>query len=209
MRRYPPHLPGAAATPSTLVPARSPPGTLPGWAVPAKSEHPLRGCTETQGAGVRPKPPFTCSGGDPPPTVGKVSSAPAPSPGGPPPPGRWQRLRARWADRHALPRFGYWLLSRGAIVLGVCSALYVLNGFLIGWGMVPAIIGATAGYVITEQIQAHHARELSDGPCWRRPGGHRSTRPTRPGHGYGCCDAARDRGSRSTTAPPQRCALHG
>ncbi|WP_406346862.1 DUF6313 family protein [Streptomyces sp. NBC_00648] len=124
-------------------------------------------------------------------------------------------------------------------MLGVCSALYVLNGFLIGWtcaygvltgitspgdvrpqwsawplsligwGMVPAIIGATAGYVITEQIQAHHARELSEGPCWRRPGGHRSTRPTQPGHGYGCCDAARDRGSSSTTAPPQRCALHG
>ena len=74
----------------------------------------------------------------------------------------------------------------------VCGALYVLNGFLIGWAdaytvltgitspadvrlqwcawplsligwaAIPAIIGAAAGYVITEQIQAHHARELSD-----------------------------------------------
>jgi hypothetical protein len=26
----------------------------------------------------------------------------------------------------------------------------------------PAIVGAAAGYVITEQIQAHHARELGD-----------------------------------------------
>ncbi|MCX5357355.1 DUF6313 family protein [Streptomyces sp. NBC_00124] len=121
-----------------------------------------------------------------------MSSAPAPPTGGPPPPGRRQRLRARWADRHALPRFSYWLLSRGAVVLAVCSALYVLNGFLIGWAnaygvltgitspaavrpqwcawplsligwaAIPAIIGAAAGYVITEQIQAHHARELSD-----------------------------------------------
>ncbi|MFB8137512.1 DUF6313 family protein [Streptomyces mirabilis] len=121
-----------------------------------------------------------------------MSSAPAPPPGGPPPPGRRQRLRARWADRHALPRFGYWLLSRGAVVLTTCGALYVLNGFLIGWAnaynvltgitspeavrpqwcawplsltgwaAIPAIIGAVAGYVITEQIQAHHARELSD-----------------------------------------------
>lgn len=113
-------------------------------------------------------------------------------PGGPPPPGRWQRLRARWADRHALPRVGFWLLSRGAVVLVVCVVLYVLNGFLIGWvdayevlrgetspaavrpgwcawplsligwAAVPAIIGAVAGYVITEQIQAHHTRELND-----------------------------------------------
>lgn len=74
----------------------------------------------------------------------------------------------------------------------MCGALYVVNGFLIGWvnaytvltgitspsavriqwcawplsligwAAIPAIIGAAAGYVITEQIQAHHARELSD-----------------------------------------------
>ncbi|MCX5250328.1 DUF6313 family protein [Streptomyces sp. NBC_00201] len=130
--------------------------------------------------------------GGPPPTVGQVSSTVAPSSGGPPPPGRRQRLRAWWADRHALPRFGFWLLSRGAVVLAVCGVLYVLNGFLIGWAnaydvmtgitspaavrlqwcawplsligwaAIPAIIGAAAGYVITEQIQAHHARELSD-----------------------------------------------
>ncbi|MEU9989205.1 DUF6313 family protein [Streptomyces sp. NPDC048045] len=121
-----------------------------------------------------------------------MSAAPAPSPHGPPPPGRRQWLRARWADRHALPRFAFWLLSRGAAVLTVCAALYVLNGFLIGWAnaydvltgitspaavrpqwcawplsltgwaAIPAIIGAAAGYVITEQIQAHHARELDD-----------------------------------------------
>ncbi|MEU5958773.1 DUF6313 family protein [Streptomyces sp. NPDC047525] len=77
-------------------------------------------------------------------------------------------------------------------MLTACGALYILNGFLIGWvnaytvltgitspadvspqwcawplsltgwAAVPAIIGAAAGYVITEQIQAHHARELSD-----------------------------------------------
>ncbi|WP_225824127.1 DUF6313 family protein [Streptomyces naphthomycinicus] len=121
-----------------------------------------------------------------------MSSASAPSPGGPPPPGRRQRLRARWADRHALPRFGLWLLSRGVIVLGVCGALYVLDGFLIGWAnaydvmvgitspaavrpqwcawplslagwaAIPAVIGSAAGYVITEQIHAHHAREMDD-----------------------------------------------
>lgn len=33
---------------------------------------------------------------------------------------------------------------------------------LTGWAAIPAITGATAGYVITQQIQAHHARELSD-----------------------------------------------
>ncbi|MEU6655958.1 DUF6313 family protein [Streptomyces sp. NPDC046900] len=122
----------------------------------------------------------------------RVSSVPAPSPGGPPPPGRRQRLRARWADRHALPRFSYWLVSRGVAVLVMCGALYVLNGCLIGWAnaydvmtgitspstvrsqwcawplsltgwaAIPAIIGAAAGYLITEQIQAHHAREMSD-----------------------------------------------
>ncbi|WP_411132685.1 DUF6313 family protein [Streptomyces sp. 030-HV] len=77
-------------------------------------------------------------------------------------------------------------------MLGVCAALYVLNGFLIGWvpayevlrgetspaavrpqwcawplsligwAAMPAIIGAAAGYVITEQIHAHHARDLDD-----------------------------------------------
>ncbi|MFF0398882.1 DUF6313 family protein [Streptomyces sp. NPDC005248] len=121
-----------------------------------------------------------------------MSSASAPPTGGPPPPGRRQRLRARWSDRHALPRFAFWLLSRGTVVLAVCAGLYVLNGFLIGWAnaydvitgitspaatrpqwcawplslagwaAIPAIIGAAAGYVITEQIQAHHARDLSD-----------------------------------------------
>ncbi|MBL1112767.1 hypothetical protein JK364_10215 [Streptomyces sp. 110] len=121
-----------------------------------------------------------------------MSHEPSPPPGGPPLPGRRQRLRARWADRHALPRFGFWLLSRGAVVLAVCGGLYVLNGFLIGWAnayevilgitspagvrpqwcawplsligwaAIPAIVGAAAGYIITEQIQAHHARELSD-----------------------------------------------
>lgn len=125
-------------------------------------------------------------------TVGPVSSASAPPSAGPPPPGRRQWLRARWADRHALPRFGFWLLHRGAVVLAVCGGLYGLNGFLIGWAdaydvlvgitspaevrpqwsawplsltgwaAIPAVIGAAAGYVITEQIQAHHARELSD-----------------------------------------------
>ncbi|MFF5304853.1 DUF6313 family protein [Streptomyces sp. NPDC013161] len=84
------------------------------------------------------------------------------------------------------------MLSRGALVVTVCAVLYVLNGFLIGWAhayevltgitspaavrpqwcawplsltgwaAIPAVIGAAAGYVITEQIQAHHARELGD-----------------------------------------------
>ncbi|MEU9126099.1 DUF6313 family protein [Streptomyces sp. NPDC048506] len=78
------------------------------------------------------------------------------------------------------------------MVLAVCGMLYALNGFLIGWAdayevmlgitspagvhpqwcawplsltgwaAIPAIVGAAAGYVITEQINAHHARELSD-----------------------------------------------
>ncbi|MFJ4710071.1 DUF6313 family protein [Streptomyces anulatus] len=76
-------------------------------------------------------------------------------------------------------------------MLSVCGMLYVLNGFLIGWAdaydvmlgisspaevspqwcawplsligwaAIPAIVGAAAGYVITEQIKAHRARELS------------------------------------------------
>ncbi|MGW2103691.1 DUF6313 family protein [Streptomyces olivaceoviridis] len=70
--------------------------------------------------------------------------------------------------------------------------MYVLNGFLIGWAnaydvmigitspkavhpqwcawllsltgwaAIPAVIGAAAGYVITEQIRDHHSRELSN-----------------------------------------------
>ncbi|MFF4542454.1 DUF6313 family protein [Streptomyces aureus] len=121
-----------------------------------------------------------------------MSSPPTPSLGGPPPPSRRQRLRAWWADRHALPRFGFWLISRGTTVLAMCLVLYLLNGLLIGWApayevmtgitspatvhpqwcawllsltgwaVIPAIVGAAAGYVITEQIQAHHARELAD-----------------------------------------------
>ncbi|MFI1840379.1 DUF6313 family protein [Streptomyces olivaceoviridis] len=136
--------------------------------------------------------PFTSRTGGPASTVSRVSLPPAPLPGGPPPPGRWQRLRSWRAARHALPRFGFWLLSRGAVVLGMCGALYVLNGFLIGWAnaydvmtgitspkavhpqwcawllsltgwaAIPAVIGAAAGYVITEQIRDHHSRELSD-----------------------------------------------
>ncbi|QWA25865.1 hypothetical protein KJK32_44285 [Streptomyces sp. JCM17656] len=77
-------------------------------------------------------------------------------------------------------------------MLALCTALYLLNGFLIGWAnaydvltgitspsavrpqwcawplsltgwaVVPAVIGAAAGYVITEQIQSHHSRELND-----------------------------------------------
>ncbi|MFE7115534.1 DUF6313 family protein [Streptomyces sp. NPDC057654] len=110
----------------------------------------------------------------------------------PPPPRRRQRWRAHWADRHALPRLAFWLISRGAAMLAVCAGLYVLNGFLIGWAnayevmtgitspvaarhqwcawplsvigwaAIPAMIGGAAGYIITEQIQAHQARELSD-----------------------------------------------
>ncbi|MGW6015820.1 DUF6313 family protein [Streptomyces sp. NPDC055210] len=123
-----------------------------------------------------------------------MSSSSAPPPAGPPPPNRWQRARARWAERHALPRFAFWLLSRGATVVGVCTLLYILNGFLTGWtlayevmvgitspgddtvrspwsawplafagwAVIPAVIGAAAGYVITEQIQAHRARQLDD-----------------------------------------------
>ncbi|MFJ8768891.1 DUF6313 family protein [Streptomyces clavifer] len=74
--------------------------------------------------------------------------------------------------------------------MAVCVVLYVLNGFLIGWvstyevllgiqspakvksqwcawllsiagwAAIPAFVGGTAGYLITAQIQAHHAREL-------------------------------------------------
>ncbi|MFJ1975269.1 DUF6313 family protein [Streptomyces sp. NPDC087903] len=84
------------------------------------------------------------------------------------------------------------MLTRGAVVLALAAGLYLLNGFLIGWAnaydvvtgitspsavhaqwcawplslagwaAIPAIIGAAAGYIITEQIQAHHARELGD-----------------------------------------------
>ncbi|MFD7875888.1 DUF6313 family protein [Streptomyces sp. NPDC059766] len=121
-----------------------------------------------------------------------MSTAPEPSPAGPPQPGWRQQLRARWADRHALPRFSYWLFSRGTTVLTLCGALYLVNGIMIGWAnaynvmtgitspanvrpqwcawplsltgwaVIPAIIGAAAGYVITEQIQAHHAHDLDD-----------------------------------------------
>lgn len=33
---------------------------------------------------------------------------------------------------------------------------------LAGWAAIPAVVGAAAGYVITEQIQAHRSRELRD-----------------------------------------------
>ena len=91
-----------------------------------------------------------------------------------------------------MPRFAFWLFSRGLVLLTMCAALYVLNGFLIGWAAtyevltgitsptavhpqwcawplsisgwaaVPAIVGAVVGYVIPEQIQARHTRELGD-----------------------------------------------
>ncbi|MFF7977018.1 hypothetical protein [Streptomyces sp. NPDC007905] len=62
------------------------------------------------------------------------------------------RLRARWADRRALPRFGYWLLSRGAVVLAVCAALYVRNGFLIGWSNAyDVLIGITSPAAVRPQ----------------------------------------------------------
>lgn len=96
-----------------------------------------------------------------------------------------------WADRHALSPFRFWLLSRGAVVLAVCALLFVLNGFMVGWAqayqlligvtapasvhpqwcawplsvtgwaVIPAVIGGGAGYVITEQIRAHHARAIN------------------------------------------------
>lgn len=77
-------------------------------------------------------------------------------------------------------------------MLAACTTLFVLNGLLIGWtsayevmtgiaspatvhpqwcawplsltgwAALPAVVGAAAGYVITEQIQAHHARGLSE-----------------------------------------------
>lgn len=77
-------------------------------------------------------------------------------------------------------------------MLAACLVLYLLNGLLIGWAptyevmtgitspaavhpqwcawplsltgwaVIPAIVGAAAGYVITEQIQAHHSQELGD-----------------------------------------------
>src|SRR5690606_36631976 len=57
----------------------------------------------------------------------RVSAPPAPPPPtGPPPPNRWQRARARWADRRALPgprvdpvpRLGFGLAVVGGVSEG-------------------------------------------------------------------------------------------
>ncbi|GAA1107742.1 hypothetical protein GCM10009663_57020 [Kitasatospora arboriphila] len=49
----------------------------------------------------------------------------------PPPPTWEQRIRSRWAERHALGRLPYWLLTRASWVLGLCAALFVLNAVLL------------------------------------------------------------------------------
>lgn len=92
--------------------------------------------------------------------------------------------------RYALGRLPYWLITRAALVLAVCAALFVANGVLIGWACayevligitsparvdpqwaawplsvagwaaIPAFVGGTAGYLITAQIQTHQSRDF-------------------------------------------------
>lgn len=61
-------------------------------------------------------------------------------------------MRARWADRKALPRFAYWLISRGAVLLTVYGVVYVLNGFLIGWvNTYDVMVGITSPAAVRPQ----------------------------------------------------------
>ncbi|MFE7558237.1 DUF6313 family protein [Kitasatospora sp. NPDC057500] len=119
--------------------------------------------------------------------------APAP-PSVPPPPSPGQRLRSRWASRHALGRLPYWVLTRASWVLGLCAVLFGLNAILleghaaqayevmvgitspadvrpqwcawllsvVGWGAIPAFVGAMAGYLVTAQIHTHQAEPLEE-----------------------------------------------
>ncbi|WP_425508064.1 DUF6313 family protein [Streptomyces bathyalis] len=92
--------------------------------------------------------------------------------------------------RHALGRLPHWLLTRAAVVLAICAGVFVANGALVGWGTayelmtgitspaevqpswlawalsllgwgaIPAVVGGTAGYVITVQIERHQSRDF-------------------------------------------------
>ncbi|GAA2656773.1 hypothetical protein GCM10010400_12390 [Streptomyces aculeolatus] len=73
----------------------------------------------------------------PPSTLGGVSVL---SP--PPPPSIGQRAATWWARRHALGRMPFWLLTRAVWVLGPCTALFLLNGLLVGWvGAYEVLVG--------------------------------------------------------------------
>jgi hypothetical protein len=110
----------------------------------------------------------------------------------PPRLGPVDRLRSLWASRNALGRIPRWLVTRAAPVVLVCVALFVVNGFLagwvtaydvligitspsavspswcawplslVGWAMLPALIGGVVGHVVAQQVETHHARELDD-----------------------------------------------
>ncbi|MFD5919604.1 DUF6313 family protein [Kitasatospora sp. NPDC058201] len=125
----------------------------------------------------------------PPPPPAPPPAAPPvpPQRPGPPAPSRARKLRDWWAQRHALGRLPYWLLTRASWVLALCVALFVLNGFLTGWvnaynvmvgitspaavrpqwcawllavtgwAAIPSFVGGMAGYLVTAQIQARQA----------------------------------------------------
>ncbi|MEV8413964.1 DUF6313 family protein [Streptomyces niveus] len=87
-------------------------------------------------------------------------------------------------------RLPFWLLTRAAVVLALCGALFAMNGMLlgwadaydvligitspaeadpqwaawplsvVGWAAIPAFVGGTVGYLVTVQIQAHQSRDF-------------------------------------------------
>ncbi|MFD8047687.1 DUF6313 family protein [Streptomyces chartreusis] len=110
----------------------------------------------------------------------------------PPSPRLITRLRLWWDSREALPRTQRWLIRGSPLILGCSvlfvvnglligwiNAYNVLLGItspadvhssswsawplsLVGWAVLPALIGGVVGYIVTEQIDSHRTRDLAE-----------------------------------------------
>ncbi|WP_425266895.1 DUF6313 family protein [Amycolatopsis circi] len=110
----------------------------------------------------------------------------------PPPPPRslFARMRTRWRSRGRHTAFKYWILFRGIPFAVFFGALFVLNGFVIGWReaydvslsitspastsspltawilsvagwlAAPALAGAVAGHVVTASISGRRKKPV-------------------------------------------------
>ncbi|MFD4624967.1 DUF6313 family protein [Streptomyces sp. NPDC058475] len=110
----------------------------------------------------------------------------------PPAPTRTESIRRWWRSRGQLPKLLYWIGRRGLPLLAVLIALEVLSGVAIGWWktyeltlgitspgatpapwialpvsmvgwlLVPAVVGGLAGYVVSTQIDSHRRQSAAE-----------------------------------------------
>lgn len=103
----------------------------------------------------------------------------------------WEQLRDFLRSAAFLGRTRHWLVTRASVWLGGFCAVYVVGGFLLGWSaayevlvgltapaqcrhpaygyllssvgwlLVPALTGATAGYLVTRQIDRRRSMDLA------------------------------------------------